>query len=72
MTAPSTMANAPPAPRIPCEVNFASRTNSASASTSSAAPSQLIGNTEMRGKPSSARMAPATPGKMKPGCENST
>ena len=48
ITAPSTMATAPPTPRIPCEVNFASSTNSVNASSSSAAPSQLMGSTEMR------------------------
>ena len=47
-------------------------TNSARANASSAAPSQLMGSTEIADSPSSARIAPITPGATSPGWVNST
>ncbi len=49
--APRIIATVPPIPSTPCEVNLASRTNSATDNTSSAAPTQLIGSTDKRRKP---------------------
>ncbi len=72
ITAPNTIARAPPAPKTPCDANFTSSANSVKASTSSAAPSQLMGSTEMADRPSSTRMPPNTPGAITPGDVNST
>ncbi len=70
--APSTIATVPPMPRTPCEVNFASRTNRATDRISNATPAQLMGRIDKAESPSSARIPPATPGKINPGEENST
>ena len=72
MTAPSTMETAPPTASTPCEVNLASSANSVKASSSSAAPSQLMGSMDMAESPSNTRMAPTTPGAIRPGEVNST
>src|SRR5581483_1468067 len=70
--APITMATAPPIPRIPCDVNFASSTKSVNANKSSPAPSQLIGRTDKAESPKRTMMAPTIPGAISPGDENST
>src|SRR5262249_11537520 len=52
ITAPNTIATAPPAPSTPCDVNLASSANSTNASIISAAPSQLMGRIEIADNPS--------------------
>ena len=50
----------------PCDANLASSANRVKASSSSAAPSQLMGSTDMAESPSNTRMAPTTPGAIMP------
>src|ERR1017187_3074155 len=71
-TAPKIMATVPPTPKTPCDGNFASATKNPSESTSKAAPTQLMGSTDKADSPSSSEIAPATPGRNRPGDENST